>query len=49
MLRNIQHVTKILRNKKTGNNNFYVKMFNMNKDIAYSKALTWTNVTDKNL
>jgi len=49
MLHNIKHVTKILRNKNTGDNNFYVIMLYMNNDIAYSKALTCTNVTDKKL
>jgi len=38
MLCNIKHVTKILRNKKSGENNFYVIMLNMNKDTDYSKA-----------
>jgi hypothetical protein len=49
MLRNVKHVTKILRNKKTGDNSFYVIMLNMIKNIAYSKELTFTNVTDKKL
>lgn len=49
MLRNIKHVTKILRNKKSGENNFYITTLNTNKDTDYGKELTCTNVTDKKL
>jgi hypothetical protein len=49
MLHNIKCYKNTEKQKKTGDNNFYVIMLNMNKEADYSKALTCTNVTDKKL
>ena len=49
MLSNVKHILSNAKKQKIHVKNFYVVMLNMNKDVAYTRALTCTNVTDKKL